>query len=133
MRQGRAQDADRAPQRAVDGGLPGGFVELRETARRRATGVDDQQIEATERFDRGCHGVGRTVRRREVGRDGECFEAGRRGIEPIARAGRQSDLGTLRAQRRRDGATESTAATPDERSCAVQPESPYDRLLPPTD
>src|SRR6478672_7684257 len=43
VRQRRPQESDRAPQGAVDGGLPGRLVELVEATRRRTAGVDDQQ------------------------------------------------------------------------------------------
>ena len=39
---------DRAPQRAVDGGLPGGLVEVLESPGRRSAGVDDEQVEPAE-------------------------------------------------------------------------------------
>ena len=96
VREGGTQQADRAPQRAVDGGLPGGLVELVEPAGRRSTGVDDEEIEPAECGDRGVDRLARAVRRREVRRDGErCRVAGR---PPGAsrQAGRSARSGRLR-------------------------------------
>ena len=127
VRQGGPEEAHGAPQRAVDGGLPGRLVDVLEAPGRRAAGVDDQQVQAAERLDRGGHRRGRAVRRREVGRDRQRAEPGRRGIEPIARTRRQPDGGALGPEHLGDGAAEAAAAATDERATVAQSEI-HDRL-----
>src|SRR5262249_13346612 len=108
------QDPDRAPERAVDRGLPGGLVELVEAAGWWATRVHDQQIEPAQ----GAHGhrdrVGRAIRRREVRWDGGRSECRRGLVEPGSGPGGKTALRPLGDQGGTDGAPEAAAPTTDE-------------------
>ena len=122
VRQRGPQDADGAPQRPVERLLPGRLVEVLEPPGRRAAGVDHEQVESAECLDRGRHRRRRTVRGRQVGRHGQGIEPRRLGIEPLAAARDQADLGALCPEDRRDRASETAAAAADERSRAVESE-----------
>ena len=64
VRQRGPQQPHRAPQRPVDGGLPGGLIEVVEPARWRAARVDDQQVQPAQRLDRSRDGIRRARRSR---------------------------------------------------------------------
>ena len=121
-RQRRADQPDRAPQRAVDAASPGRLVEVREPARRRAAGVDDQEVEAAQRGHGAGHRGGRAVRRGEVGGDGHGIEA-RRGLgQARALAGDERHRRALGAQDRGDRAAEAATAPAHEGSMSGQSE-----------
>ena len=95
--QGAADQPDGAPQRAVDGPLPGGLVELVEGARRRAAGVDEQQVQSAQRLDRGRHRARRPVlASRGPRRPRRRRPAADRGIEAIRRPRDERDPCALR-------------------------------------
>ena len=66
VRERGSQQSDGAPQRAVDGPRPGRLVEVLEPTRRRAAGVHDEQVEATEGGHARGDGRRGPVRCREV-------------------------------------------------------------------
>ena len=98
VRERRAEQADRAPHRPVDRPRPGRLVEVLEPAGRRSAGVDDEQVEPAEGRDAGRDRRGRTVGRREVGRDGQGVERRGARVEPVARPGDEADLRALGAE-----------------------------------
>ena len=133
VRKGGTQQADRAPQRAVDGGLPGGLVELVESAGWRSAGVDDEQIEPAECGDRGLDRLARAARRREVRGDSGATESLGGRLELLARPPDQPGPGALVAERLRDRAAQSAAPAADECPRARQSEvhrSPQSESLP---
>ena len=122
MRQRRPDETDRAPQGAIDGGLPGGLIEVLESAGWRPTGVDHEQVEPAECRDGRSDRVGRPIGARQVGRQGGRIEARRRLFEPISRPCRQSDVGSLGSQHRGDRAAEPAAPAADQRARTRQSE-----------
>ena len=122
VRQGGAQEADRAPQRPVDGGLPGGLVELLEApgggppelTTRRSSPPKASTAVAT--ASPGPSGVDRSAGTASAAEPG----GGR--VQLLAGPADQADPRALGAERLRDRAAEPAAATADERPRAVQPE-----------
>ncbi len=112
--QGLADQPDRAQQRSCDRPVPGRLIERGEGSLGRAAGVDQEPVETAQRLDRQADGGRRSVRGRQVGRDGDAGQRSERIGQRRAVASGARDAGALRGQGARGRRSESMACAADQ-------------------
>jgi hypothetical protein len=121
VRQRRADEAQRAVQGAVDGGLPAAVVEVVERAGLRAPGVHEQQVETAEGLDRPVDGGRGSVGGAEVGGRGDRSREPHDGLlQACGRTSRQRDPGALARQRGADRQAQATRSAGDKGARSIE-------------
>ena len=125
-----ASQAHRREQVGSDGRLHGCVVDLEGAARRRASGVGDQHVEAAEALDRLLHEPGRRARVRDVRHHrphlrpigGSGLHHTERGLDRLLAPATDENAGALLGQRRSGGETEPAGARRHQRHAPLEAE-----------